>query len=79
MTEQRGQTPESVWRNRFILVNLVRIGGTIVVLAALALWQSDLFVEGGTILGLPIALAGLVVSFFGPVWLARRWREPPAS
>lgn len=71
--------PDAVWRNRFILVNLVRIGGTIVVLLALALWQSDMFVEGGTIIGFPIALAGLAVSFLGPQWLARRWREPPAQ
>ena len=71
------QEQERIWRNRFILVNLVRIGATIVVLLALALWQSDLFVEGGSIIGLPIALAGLVVSFWAPKWLSRRWREPP--
>jgi hypothetical protein len=73
------QQEEALWRNRFILVNLVRIGATIVVLLALALWQSDLFVPGGTIIGLPIALAGLVVSFWGPRWLARRWRTPPEA
>lgn len=71
--------PDNVWRNRFIIVNLVRIGGTIVVLLALMLWQSDMFVEGGTIVGFPIALAGLVVSFWGPKWLVRRWREPPVQ
>ena len=73
-------TPEddAVWRNRFIAINLVRIGGTLVVLFALALWQSDLIVEGGSIaIGLPLALAGLVVSFWGPKWLAARWRTPP--
>jgi len=73
------QDQEALWRNRFILINLVRIGGTIIVLLALALWQSDLFVRGGTFLGFPLALAGLVVSFWGPKWLARRWREPPAA
>ena len=71
------QEQEALWRNRFILINLVRIGGTIVVLLALALWQSDLFVRGGNIIGFPLALAGLVVSFWGPKWLAARWREPP--
>ena len=64
---------ETLWRNRFILINLLRIGGTLVVFFALALWQSDLIVEGGTVIGLPLALAGLVVSFFGPKWLAGRW------
>jgi hypothetical protein len=70
MTEQDDET---LWRNRFILINLVRIGGTVLVFFALALWQSDLIVEGGSIVGLPLALAGLVVSFFGPKWLAGRW------
>ncbi len=72
------QDDETLWRNRFIAINLVRIGGTIVVLIGLALWQSDLLVEGGSlILGLPLTLAGLVVSFWGPKWLAARWRTPP--
>ena len=39
------QDEETLWRNRFIAINLVRIGATIVVLFALALWQSDLIVE----------------------------------
>ncbi|MDQ4088574.1 MAG: hypothetical protein M3177_11295 [Pseudomonadota bacterium] len=73
------QDQETLWRNRFILINLVRIGATIVVLFALALWQSDLIVEGGSIVGFPLALAALTVSFLGPKWLARRWREPPIS
>jgi hypothetical protein len=71
------QEEHAMWRNRFILLQLVRIGGTLVVLFALALWQSDLLVDGGSILGLPLALAGLVVSFYGPKKLARRWRTPP--
>lgn len=71
------QNDEALWRNRFILINLVRIGGTLVVLFALALWQSDLIVLGGTVLGFPLALIGLVISFWGPVWLTRRWRQPP--
>jgi hypothetical protein len=69
-------TPEqehAMWRNRFIVINLVRLGGTVVVFLGLALWQSDLIVEGGSIVGFPLALAGLVVSFFGPKWLAGRW------
>ena len=66
----------ALWRNRFILMNLLRIGATIVVLLGILLWQSDTF---GTrsILGFPIAILALVASFFGPKYLARRWRTPP--
>ncbi|MBA3677386.1 MAG: hypothetical protein H0W74_08285 [Sphingosinicella sp.] len=68
---------EATWRHRFILMNLSRIGGTIMVLIGLLVWQSDKFVEGGSIVGFPIALIGLVASFGAPRWLARKWRTPP--
>jgi hypothetical protein len=68
---------EATWRNRFILVNLVRIGGTVVVLFGLVLWQSDAIVEGGSVVGFLLAIVGLVASFFGPRALARHWRTPP--
>jgi len=58
-------------------MNLIRIAATVVVLLALLLWQSDVFVEGGHIIGFPIAMGALVVSFFGPKWYAARWRTPP--
>ncbi|GAA4826827.1 hypothetical protein GCM10023232_26210 [Sphingosinicella ginsenosidimutans] len=64
-------------RNRFIMMNLVGIGGTIVVLFSLLLWQTDRIVAGGSILGLPLAFVGLFISFLGPRWLARRWKTPP--
>ncbi len=67
---------QRTWRNRFIVMNLVQIGGTIVVLLALLLWQSSVFVEGGHWIGFPLALAGLVISFFGPRMMARRWKRP---
>ncbi|HEX8263632.1 MAG TPA: hypothetical protein VF547_12225 [Allosphingosinicella sp.] len=69
---------ETLWRNRFIAINLVRIGGTVIVLIGLAIWYSDLLFEGGSMaVGLPLALAGLVASFWGPKVLAARWRTPP--
>lgn len=69
---------EATWRNRFVMLQLVRIGGTALVLVALLLWQTDLIVEDGSIIGFPLAFVGLVISFFGPKWLAKRWRSPPA-
>ncbi|HEX8307049.1 MAG TPA: hypothetical protein VF645_01350 [Allosphingosinicella sp.] len=74
------QDDETLWRNRFIAINLVRIGGTIVVLIGLAVWHTDFLAEGGSlVLGLPLTLAGLIASFWGPKWLAARWRTPPGS
>ncbi len=68
----------AMWRNRFILINLTRIGGTIVVLIGLVIWQTDWVNPGGLWqIGLPMALIGLIVSFAGPQWLAARWKTPP--
>ena len=71
---------EALWRDRFIAINLTRIGGTIVVLIGLAVWHTDWVEEGGSIVvGLPMALIGLAASFGGPLWLARKWRTPPGQ
>jgi hypothetical protein len=65
---------ESTWRNRFITLQLTRIGGTVVVLIGLYVWYG--LQQGGSILiGLPLALIGLVISFWGPRWLTRKWRR----
>ncbi|HEX4738995.1 MAG TPA: hypothetical protein VH331_15695 [Allosphingosinicella sp.] len=69
------QDKDDLWRNRFIMVNLLRIGATIFCLIALAIWQTNLLVPGGSIVGLPLALAGLVLAFWGPSWLARHWKR----
>jgi hypothetical protein len=69
---------EATWRNRFIAIQLTRIGGTMIVLFGLLVWHSDWLQRGGVIaIGLPLALIGLVISFGGPMWLQRRWRTPP--
>jgi hypothetical protein len=75
-----GPVDEATWRNRFILINLTRIGGTVVVLLGLFLWHSGYLRPGGAAeIGLPLAIIGLVVSFGGPLYLARRWRTPPGG
>ena len=71
---------EETWRNRFIIIQLTRIGGTLVVLFGLFVWHSDWLRQGGAIdIGLPLALIGLAVSFGGPAVLARKWRTPPGT
>ena len=70
---------DALWRNRFILMNLARIGATLVVLLGILIWQTDWLRTGGLPeLGVPMALVGLVVSFGAPKWLARKWRTPDA-
>ena len=49
---------EDLWRDRFIAINLVRIGGTIVVLVGLYISQTDAVREGGAMIpGLGLAIA----------------------
>ena len=71
------QEERALWRNRFILMNLVRIAASVGVLASILLWQSDVFVRGGSIIGFPLAILCLVISFFGPKYMAHQWRTPP--
>jgi hypothetical protein len=72
------QEDEKLWRDRFVAINLVRIGGTIIVLIGLYISQTDAVREGGVMIpGLALAVAGLVISFGGPKYLARKWRTPP--
>lgn len=69
-------------RNRFVTIQLVRIGATVVVLFALLLWQTDYIAERGSLLsklGFPLAVVALLASFLAPKWLARRWRTPPGA
>jgi hypothetical protein len=66
---------DDLWRNRFIAVNLIRIGGTAIVLFGLILWQTNVIVAGGAPLaGIPLVAAGLIASFWGPIALARHWK-----
>lgn len=68
-------TNEVTWRNRFIALNLTRIGGTVLTILGIIIWQGNLLREGGsTAVGFPMALVGLAISFLAPRWLARRWK-----
>jgi hypothetical protein len=78
-SDPRRPVDEATWRNRFIIMNLTRIGGTVMVLVGLAIWHSDWIRPGGSIMGLPISLAGLAISFGGPVFLSQRWKTPPGQ
>lgn len=80
MNEQKPPSPgeDAKWRNRFMAINMVRIGGTLIVVLGLVVWHSDRFREGGwPEVGLPMALLGLLISFGGTRLLVQRWRTPP--
>ena len=67
---------ESVWRDRFIQLNMTRIGGTLIVLLGMIVWYTNVFAPGGSLLvGLPLCLIGLAVSFGGPIWMTKRWKR----
>ena len=67
---------DDVWRDRFIQINMTRIGGTLIVLLGLIVWQTNVFQPGGNgMIGFPLAIIGLVVSFGGPIWMSRRWKR----
>lgn len=69
------EVSEATWRRRFILVNLVTIGGTLLALFGLVLWQTDYVVDGGSVAGFGLALVGLFISFFAARILASRWKR----
>lgn len=67
---------DDTWRNRFILINLTRIGATLLVLLGLVIWQSDWIRRGGVPeVGFPLAIVALITSFALPRYLERKWRS----
>lgn len=77
MSEHDGkdEVSASTWRNRFILVNLATIAGTVLALFGLVLWQTNYVVTGGSAVGFGLALVGLAISFFAPRLLSSRWKK----
>lgn len=65
---------EDVARNRFIVINLVRLVGTVMVLASMLILANA--IEGPYALGYVLLAAGLFEIFAVPQLLARKWRTP---
>lgn len=65
---------DTVARNRFMLLNLVRVAGLVMVLIGLAIQYGK--IPAPELLGYVLMGAGLVDFFFMPKLLARKWRTP---
>lgn len=63
---------ESKARERFILLNLARLAGIAIVLAAIAM--SQLASNIPSLLNIGLGLCGLAVFFFWPRKLASQWK-----
>ena len=67
---------EKLWRRRFLLFTLVRIGGFAVFLLGLAISATDLVREGGfPILGFIVSACGIVDAVLAPILLRRIWER----
>lgn len=69
-------TPDPA-RARWLVIQLARLSGILVVLLGMAVFRTDLLAEGGApVVGWVLMLLGLVEMVVVPKLLARRWRTP---
>lgn len=68
----RAAADEARARQRFIILNAVRIGGLVMLLAGIAMARG--VIPGPYALGAGLAVAGLLDFYFGPRLLARSWK-----
>lgn len=67
--------PDATARNRFLVINLLRLGGAAMVLIGLLMTADR--IGGGAVLGYVLLVLGLLDMFAVPQVLSRRWRTPP--
>ena len=67
--------PDEIARNRFVIINLVRLIGTAMVLASMLILVDA--IEAPYALGYLLLAGGLVEIFAIPQILVRKWRTPP--
>lgn len=73
MTNAPAPTPEeTIAAKRYAVMNLVRIGSIAGVILGIAIAQGAL--ELPYVLGVGLALAGLIAFFFGPAMMAKNWK-----
>lgn len=78
MSQKPTPTPEeTLAAKRYGVINLVRIGSIAAVVLGIAIAQKALDLP--YVLGVGLALAGLIAFFFGPALLAKRWKASDRS
>lgn len=72
-----GPSAEATARNRFFILQFIRLSGIALMLLGLIIWRGDIVQPGGSMMiGLPILIVGILDSTVVPRLLTRRWRSP---
>jgi hypothetical protein len=67
---------EDVWKRRFLVYSLVRIGGLAIFFLGMAIAYTDLVREGGwPQVGAVVAIMGVIDALFAPRLLKREWER----
>lgn len=61
-------------KSRFLLLNLVRFGGVLIVVLGALIWRKGIFGFQDQIVGLSIFVVGVLESLFLPQILSKAWR-----
>ena len=74
MTSSPRETADKVARNRFIIMNVARIGGLAMVLVGMAMTRFVPHLSAQWIVGAALAAIGLLEFFFLPTLIAKRFK-----
>jgi hypothetical protein len=66
--------PDDVARNRWLVINLLRVAGVAMVIVGLLITQDA--IAAPAVAGYVLIAAGLADVFAVPLLLARKWRSP---
>ena len=67
---------EALWKRRFLVFTFVRLAGLAVFLLGIAITFGDVARAGGwPVVGVPIAIVGLVDAVFSPRILRKLWER----
>ena len=68
------EAAEAQARQRFIIMNIARIGGLVLVMFGIVMTRSAPYLSAQWIIGAGLAVLGLLEFFFLPAIVAKRWK-----